>query len=425
MTQPPNHISDKGRGPLPIVFGITGHRDLRLGDMKDLEKQVGDIIQKFARKHRRTPLTLLSPLAEGADRLVARVALSLGIHLIVPMPLAKELYERDFETPASRAEFHSLLERASQTFDLPLLNGYTERDVQAAGDARNHHYAQVGAYIARHSHILIALWDGQKSDKIGGTAQVVKFKLEGIPEPYGPRPNPLDPVDSGPVYHIVTPRVSNPQVADALQERWLFPSAYGNDKQARKAYRRIFSRIEIFNRDAVRCKLWPPVKPQNGNSLFAHAADVEELTETAKGIGEWFTVADRLALRFQGRDLWALQALVILAIAAAVVLQVPSGDVPKWASGCLLVLSGLCALALWQPFHNKYLDYRALAEGLRVQLFWWLAGIHDSVADHYLRKQRSELDWIRQAIRMRTVQSTSDIRRLQRIPLRSKRNTVR
>ena len=49
-------------------------------------------------------------------------------------------------------------------------------------------------------------------------------------------------------------------------------------------------------------------------------------------------------------------------------------------------------------YQNKRQDYRALAEGLRVQFFWSLAELPDSVADHYLSKQRSELDWIRKAL---------------------------
>ncbi len=50
-------------------------------------------------------------------------------------------------------------------------------------------------------------------------------------------------------------------------------------------------------------------------------------------------------------------------------------------------------------FQTRYLDYRALAEGLRIQLFWDLAGVGGSVAEHYLRRQRGELGWIREAIR--------------------------
>jgi hypothetical protein len=52
-----------------------------------------------------------------------------------------------------------------------------------------------------------------------------------------------------------------------------------------------------------------------------------------------------------------------------------------------------------RDYHNKHLDYRALAEGLRVQLFWKLAGLKDEVSDHYLRKQRTELEWVREALR--------------------------
>jgi hypothetical protein len=49
----------------------------------------------------------------------------------------------------------------------------------------------------------------------------------------------------------------------------------------------------------------------------------------------------------------------------------------------------------WQ---DKHQDYRALAEGLRVEFFWSLVEMPASVGDHYLRKQKSELEWIRIAI---------------------------
>jgi hypothetical protein len=61
--------------------------------------------------------------------------------------------------------------------------------------------------------------------------------------------------------------------------------------------------------------------------------------------------------------------------------------------------TGVYFFADRRGYHVKYLDYRALAEGLRVQFFWKLAGLRDSVADFYMRKQKSELDWIRIAVR--------------------------
>jgi hypothetical protein len=71
--------------------------------------------------------------------------------------------------------------------------------------------------------------------------------------------------------------------------------------------------------------------------------------------------------------------------------------------GYLAALGVAYAWYMWAKradYENKYLDYRALAEGLRIQVFWRLAGLRHSVADHYLRKQRGELDWIRQALRV-------------------------
>jgi hypothetical protein len=85
-----------------------------------------------------------------------------------------------------------------------------------------------------------------------------------------------------------------------------------------------------------------------------------------------------------------------------------------------VLLSLLVYLIYWMSRKRKYqikhLDYRALAEGLRVQFFWRhlemsaqertlniKPGDHvlpSSVSDCYLRKQNNVLEWIRDAIRI-------------------------
>ena len=50
----------------------------------------------------------------------------------------------------------------------------------------------------------------------------------------------------------------------------------------------------------------------------------------------------------------------------------------------------------WQ---SHFEDYRALAEGMRVQLYWAIAAVPAAVSDHYLRKQYGELGWIQFALR--------------------------
>lgn len=48
---------------------------------------------------------------------------------------------------------------------------------------------------------------------------------------------------------------------------------------------------------------------------------------------------------------------------------------------------------------EKQDDYRALAEGIRVQFYWTVAGLRKSAATHYMMRQRGELSWVRSAIR--------------------------
>lgn len=52
-----------------------------------------------------------------------------------------------------------------------------------------------------------------------------------------------------------------------------------------------------------------------------------------------------------------------------------------------------------RKLEEKGHDARAIAEGLRVQFYWNLAGLGSSVSANYLSRHRSEMDWIRGVIR--------------------------
>ncbi|HKP92593.1 MAG TPA: hypothetical protein VJS88_01760, partial [Chthoniobacterales bacterium] len=82
----------------PFVFGVSGHRDLVATDEPELRRQVDKVFTAFAGAYSGRRFQLLSPLAEGADRLAAQTALARGITLLVPMPMAQADYEQDFTT---------------------------------------------------------------------------------------------------------------------------------------------------------------------------------------------------------------------------------------------------------------------------------------------------------------------------------------
>lgn len=130
-------------GPLPFVMGVVGHRDLRHQDTAALAAAVGAILDDFRALMPHTPFVVLSALAEGADRLVAKQALVKRLRLIVTLPMPRASHETDFG-PDSLKEFDDLALRAHSVFELPLVNGLRDTSVLSAGHARNLQYAQAG-----------------------------------------------------------------------------------------------------------------------------------------------------------------------------------------------------------------------------------------------------------------------------------------
>lgn len=418
-------VPERDSGPFPLVLGVTGHRDLRAEDVPRLQERIAGLLTMLKRRYPHTPFVLLSPLAEGADRLVAEVALAQGCRLIAPLPMPAEEFERDFPEEASQKEFRDLLQRADHSFTLALLSPLEA--IQAGGEARDRQYEQVGAYVATHSQILIALWDGVETNLMGGTSRIVRFQLDGVPPPYAPPRSPLDQVETGLVVHIVTPRRKNPVPAETpFAVRLLLPQNMQDDddgegRESRRAepgenvegelpelpgrYHRIFARLDLCNRDAV--ELGPrleSIRAATRRYLPAPGEIGSEAPEFERNVRA-FVVVDALALHFARatrRALWALALLGLIAVAGLDLFHAfrVQQFVYLYAGALLVAVAAWLWLVKRRDVQDRYLDYRALAEGLRVQSFWHLAGIGDCVAGHYLRKQKSELDWIRNAIRV-------------------------
>src|SRR6202007_3026282 len=116
--------------------------------------------------------------AEGAERLVARVALAHGAQLVAPMPMPIDEYRRDFEPglkPGNMAEFDALLAQAMAAPVMPFTHGNSLEAVRSDQDKRNEQYRAVGLFITSRCDAMIALWDGNTDSSIGGTAEVLKF----------------------------------------------------------------------------------------------------------------------------------------------------------------------------------------------------------------------------------------------------------
>jgi len=143
------------------TIAITGHRDMI--ETKELKQKVFNLFEEKIEQS--DELVLLSPLADGADRFVAKIFLELqkehnGLSLVVPMPFGQERYMEDFDEK-SKEEFLDFLQKADAVFAV--------KRVSESG------YVDVGRYVVDESDVLFALWDGTYNGKLGGTGDVVEY----------------------------------------------------------------------------------------------------------------------------------------------------------------------------------------------------------------------------------------------------------
>jgi hypothetical protein len=116
-------------------------------------------------------LKLLTSVAEGADQWVASEAQLLGYELQVVLPFERNEYEKDFTDPAVLVEHRRQRGLATAVFEL---DGCRAR----SGDS----YLAAGRVVLNQSDLLIAIWDGKESQGTGGTEQIVHEALQrGIP----------------------------------------------------------------------------------------------------------------------------------------------------------------------------------------------------------------------------------------------------
>jgi hypothetical protein len=162
-----------------LRVGVTGHRyvasaGVGTGSLRDRVRAVfaylWQTVVDSAPLGSQPVLVVVSPLAEGADRLIAHEAVANGFPLYCPLPFTRAEYEQDFSSPASRAEYRDLLARAEAVKELP--GSY------ATPEHREAAYAAVGRIVIDQSDLLVAIWDGEAARGGGGTAHVVRDALD-------------------------------------------------------------------------------------------------------------------------------------------------------------------------------------------------------------------------------------------------------
>ena len=393
-------------GRIALTVGVTGHRHLRDQDLALHVECIEAFFDDLHARYPHTPLRVLSLLAEGADRLPVEVALARGYQVLVVLPLAMHDYERDFGDRVGA--FRDLLARIpdENVFELPPTASeqreYTFDAVHDPDRACSAHYEQAGHFVATHCHVLLALWDGVPNGLPGGTGEVVNYKLTGRSPTLPTAIEMIELPDSGPVAWLKVRRGDDDRAAssaspDAAGEvQWLYPA-----DRTRAEFDYVHQRIDEFN--GVPARRRPHVRIPS-SVTHSPARSTADLDDEQRTIARTFETADALSLHYRNVADRVLKLLVFFGVVMTLAYEAYSRLWPirEMLGVYLGAFALVCLVYVWHRnigALQKQLDYRALAEGLRVQFFWSLAGVRRSATDLYLRKQNDELQWIREALR--------------------------
>jgi hypothetical protein len=390
---------------LTLAVGVTGHRSSRLKDDQRarIARQLADVYANIEAECRtelnrrkefyvddRAPcLYLVSSLADGADALAVQQCPAHWTTVgLLPCPEERYVEILGNTVPpggADRAvaEFAAARGRAKQIVILPQSH---PQDVNGLGRSRD--------LLLRQIDVLIAVWDGGLPEHAGGTADVVERATEtGIPviwiaaEKSQPpwaisrpadvaRETPMADATTGPIAEIVRRELGVGDGGPRPKEPWnIEPRASDAIKRLRE-----FFKEDIPGSGEDMTRIWEPFLrefPRQGG----FAERISDILQPR------FLVADRLATHY-GRlyrqayiSAYLLSALAVgLAVISFVLYghnihdttTTPSEGLPpgeivlatlELLSVALIVAIVWCGLR--NRWHDRWLDYRALAETLR------------------------------------------------------------
>ena len=407
-------LTEQSIDAVPLIVGVTGHRNLVADEIPEIQAIVRKFLMSLQGRFPQLPIAVMTTMDEGAGQVVASEAKAMGLKLIVPLPMPVNVYTQEIKDGASRQAFETLCDGA-EILELPLAEGNTLQSITGHTEQRSKQYAQLGAYLSRHSHVLLALWDGKPSANIGDTAQVIQYHREGTMRGLQRRQHRPAQILTGNefnlIFHIVCSR-DQPDGAPAAGVQPLQCGFTTGDcvrpllAELPKKYEKIFAGSGEFNIDIA--KYWGRIR-RAGIRLY-ESREIGSLPQETQQVDLLFSAADWLADHFQGLVDFTLRVTyglaVLMGLAFILYADVPKQDFMIYVFLLIFWIGVLVNLiAHKRAWHRKYLDYRALAEGLRVQFFWQVAGVDDELGTlisnaNFLQKQDIELGWIRNTMRV-------------------------
>jgi hypothetical protein len=334
-------------------------------------------------------------MADGADLLVARTALELGLEVDAVLPVPLESYASDF-APETFEGLKSTLQHPNvRSVELSLPGSDRSAAVPDEGTQRDEHYLNLARTLVKTCNLLLVIWDGDPCVRAGGTADTL-LRYLGLRTDrkqdevafVSADVHAEDVCPSRLAYWI--PAGRGTRMPDATAPHPCYLSGLGEDGLQRwvftpKPLKEQLAELDTHNHEyeQLAAKGSPPAAPDSlirglPKDLPLPAADQPFLRQIDTEYGK----ADALAVYFQKRSdrLFAFFSVTALVMGLAFLAY------EKFVENRILLITYLAillsSLGLYLLLHGrrwfaKHLMYRALAETLRARFYLSLAD-----ADH-------------------------------------------
>ena len=367
--------SQNSNRTIPIIIGVTGHRTIREEDKPAIYESVKTELKRLREKYPDSQFVMLSRLAEGGDLLCADISEELNMPLLAALPVLPEEYEKEF-SPAAKVRLTHHLNRADDVFAVP----WTEPAPDTAAN-RDYLFRQAGIYVVTHCHILLALWDGSPGTKDAGeTAEAVDFALHGS---YYPSFGMSMRTESNTgVIHVFTPS------ADYCDEAAGTVHLPGN----REAIADILKKTNEFNQQVRESQM--PV-----NSRIPEQVVDDPKLSRMESVS---LIAGKISFMYAKR----YRRVLALLAASSMILTFAFLMYDEMQAIWMILVCGIMLIGAWlcqryaskSDCHQRYIEYRALAECLRVQVYLRYAGTKIEAAQLLSWTQQEETAWIMTAL---------------------------
>ncbi|MBL4659037.1 MAG: hypothetical protein JKY19_01675 [Alcanivoracaceae bacterium] len=394
------------KAPLILNVGVIGHRPGKRLNPEEFERVEGDLthllnhfkrsIKNIKKDHtdifnKDDPvINIITAMASGSDQLGAKAALERSMPFQAVLPFFREEYAADFTLGSELDDYNSLLKQANNIFELP-----GQRDDEPLA------YEVAGHYVIAKSDIIITVWDKGPSAGRGGTTELIEHaKKRGIP-----------------VIHIHSHQNLEPVILSGIGRE------LAKDKNLSKTYdqyNKLIKRSVLPTKGSANLKKldcffkekhqrWQPrfsyplmlmlmlVKKMNISNFYQvsyfsnkdinleninqHLVD-PEATKLEKFCKTPFAFADGLGVRY-GQLYRSSYVTNFILAAIAVLLALLGGVLMDKDYKMYFVIAETLIIFLillnitWnsrRKWHQRCLDYRHLAERLRLSAIWTVLG---------------------------------------------------